>query len=241
VVNLLHEYLLKHYFYTMTKKDRYQAFLAYFLAHQPEPTTELIYRNAFELLVAVVLSAQCTDKRINQVTPALFARFPTPQLLAEASFEELQHFIRTVTYPNNKAKHLLKLAHILTRDYQGEVPQDVSSLQTLPGVGRKTAHVVAATLYNQATLGVDTHVFRVAKRIGLASAKAKTPLTVEKELVKHIPKKHVGKVNHWLVFHGRYICKAKKPLCHTCPLTAHFHYFSQHQNLPRIDVKTLLP
>lgn len=213
----------------MTKQDRYQALLDYFLAHQPEPTTELVYRNPFELLVAVVLSAQCTDKRINKVTPDLFARFPTPELLSEASFEEVQYLIRTVSYPNNKAKYLLKLAHILTHDYQGKIPQDVSSLQKLPGVGRKTAHVVAATLYNQPTLGVDTHVFRVAKRIGLASAQAKTPLAVEKELITYLPKKHVGKVNHWLVLHGRYICKAKKPLCHTCPLVSHCDYFSQHQ------------
>lgn len=215
----------------MTKKERYQAFLTYFLAHQPAPTTELVYRNAFELLVAVVLSAQCTDKRINQVTPALFARFPTPQLLAEASLEEVQYLIRSVSYPNNKAKHLLKLARMLIKDYQAEVPQDVISLQKLPGVGRKTAHVVAATLYNQPTLGVDTHVFRVARRIGLAHPHAKTPLAVEKELMRYLPKKHVGKVNHWLVLHGRYICKAKKPQCHTCPLRPYCAYFEQHPTL----------
>ena len=170
----------------MTKKERYQVFLDYFLTHQPNPTTELIYANAFELLVAVVLSAQCTDKRINQVTPPLFARFPTPEMLAQATQEEVYHLIRTVSYPNNKAKHLIGLSKEITQRHQGKVPQDVETLQTLPGVGRKSAHVVAATLYDKPTLGVDTHVFRVAKRLGLAGQSAKTPLAVEKELLEHL-------------------------------------------------------
>lgn len=211
----------------MTKKERYQAFLDYFLTHQPNPTTELIYANAFELLVAVVLSAQCTDKRINQVTPPLFARFPTPEMLAQATQEEVYHLIRTVSYPNNKAKHLIGLSKEITQRHQGKVPQDVETLQTLPGVGRKSAHVVAATLYDKPTLGVDTHVFRVAKRLGLAGQSAKTPLAVEKELLEHLPKKYISKVNHWLVLHGRYLCKARKPLCEKCPLTHACTYF-QH-------------
>lgn len=212
----------------MNKKARYKAFLDYFLTHQPAPTTELIYRDDFELLVAVVLSAQCTDKRINQVTPALFERFPTAATMAKASFEEILYYIKSVSYPNNKAKYLVKLADKLTHEFHGKVPQDVTHLQTLPGVGRKTAHVVAATLYQKATLGVDTHVFRVARRLGLANPQAKTPLAVERELIKNLPKKHVGKVNHWLVLHGRYICKARKPLCTKCPLTHFCTYFADH-------------
>lgn len=211
----------------MTKRARYQAILKYFLVHQPNPTTELLYGNAFELLVAVVLSAQCTDARINQVTPGLFARFPTPALLAEASLDEVKHLIRTVSYPNNKAQHLHKLAYILVHEYGGEVPKDVNALQRLPGVGRKTAHVVTATLYNEPTLGVDTHVFRVSKRIGLASARAGTPEAVEKEMMRYLPKEHVGKVNHWLVLHGRYVCRARKPLCNECPLSRYCDYFAK--------------
>ncbi len=215
----------------MRKTDRYRAFLAHFLRHQPNPTTELLYRSPFELLVAVVLSAQCTDKRINQVTPALFERFPTAAELAEGSFEEVYHLVRSVSYPNNKARHLIKLSQMLMTDFQGNVPEDVAHLQKLPGVGRKTAHVVAATLYDQATLGVDTHVFRVARRIGLANPRATTPLSVEKELMQHVPRTHIGKINHWLVLHGRYICKARKPLCGKCPLTAICHYFQQNRML----------
>ncbi|MEM7362195.1 MAG: endonuclease III [Bacteroidota bacterium] len=211
----------------MTKKERYEAFIDYFMAHQPNPTTELIYANAFELLVAVVLSAQCTDKRINKVTPLLFTRFPTPAMLAEATQEEVYHLIRTVSYPNNKAKHLIQLSKKITQHHQGKIPQDVQTLQTLPGVGRKTAHVIAATLYDKPTLGVDTHVFRVAKRLGLARPDAKTPLAVEKQLLQHLQKKYISKVNHWLVLHGRYICKARKPLCEKCPLTNACAYFDQ--------------
>lgn len=209
----------------MKKTERYQAFLTHFLAENPTPRTELLYNNPFELLIAVVLSAQCTDKRINKISPALFARFPTAEILAQAPFEELFFYIKSISYPKSKTKYLMQIAHMLIHDFQREIPQKVSELQKLPGVGRKTAHVVAATLYDQPTLGVDTHVFRVAKRLGLVSPKAKTPLAVEKEIVDSIPKKYLSKVNHWLVLHGRYICKARKPLCSTCPLSHFCHFF----------------
>ena len=173
----------------------------------------------FELLVAVVLSAQCTDARINMVTPMLFSRFPTPEALGQASFDEVLDLVRTVSYPRSKAKYLIDLSVMLVCDYGGEVPRDVHLLQKLPGVGRKTANVVTATLYDEANLGVDTHVFRVSKRIGLASLRARTPLAVEREMMYYLPKEDVAKVNHWLVLHGRYICKARKPLCEKCPLT----------------------
>ena len=211
----------------LSKKTRGEAVIRYFLAHQPTPTTELKYRSEFELLVAVVLSAQCTDKRINEVTPALFECFPTPELMAGALFEEVYDLIRRVSYPRNKAKYVIALSSLLVEKHEGKVPSEVNALQKLPGVGRKTAHVVAATLFGKATLGVDTHVFRVARRLGLASPHAKTPLAVERELVHHLPEKHLGKINHWLVLHGRYVCKARLPLCEKCPFTSFCAYFTK--------------
>ncbi len=211
----------------MRRKDRFKAFVHYFSNHQPSASTELNYGSPFQLLVAVVLSAQCTDKRVNQVTPALFEAFPTPQQMAQSSFEELFPYISSISYPKNKTKYLIQAAQILQRDFEGQVPESVEDLQKLPGVGRKTAHVIVSVLYGQAKLAVDTHVFRVAKRIGLASSKATTPLAVEKELVKHLAQKHLPLAHHWLILHGRYTCLARRPKCVTCPLTSFCSYFQK--------------
>ncbi len=211
----------------MRKKERFDFFLDFFSSHFPQPETELRYKDPFQLLVAVILSAQCTDKRVNMTTPALFERFPTAQYLARASEEELFPFIKSISYPNNKTKHLIGMAKKLVRDFNAKVPADVSLLQTLPGVGRKTAHVVASVIFNQPVMAVDTHVFRVSKRIGLASGKAKTPLAVEKELTKHIPEPLMHKAHHWLILHGRYICLARKPHCDSCGLTGICLYFEK--------------
>ncbi len=209
----------------MKTADRYATLLAHFAAAYPEPETELQYRSPYELLVAVVLAAQCTDKRINQVSPALFARFPDAEALAAGSVEEIYGLIRSVSYPNNKAKHLAGLGARLVSVFGGEVPATVEELQTLPGVGRKTANVIASVIFNQPTMAVDTHVFRVSHRIGLVPARAKTPLAVELELLRHIPKFQVPKAHHWLILHGRYVCVARKPKCAECPLTAICRYY----------------
>lgn len=211
----------------MTKKERYQAFIKHFTQHQPEPTTELKYENPFQLLVAVILSAQCTDKRVNMATPALFEAFPTAMHLAQGSFEAVFPYIKSISYPNNKTKHLLKMAKMVVEDFAGELPDQVEALQKLPGVGRKTAHVIAAVLHNQPKMAVDTHVFRVSKRLGLVDESAKTPLAVEKQLVQHIPEAYVSSAHHWLILHGRYVCLARKPKCETCALTSCCRYFAQ--------------
>ena len=211
----------------MTKQERFQAFIHYFVEHKPEPETELGYRNPYELLVAVILSAQCTDKRVNMVTPALFQAFPTPEALAASHFNELQPYIKSVSYPNNKTKHLLGMAQMLVRDFNSEVPATIEELQKLPGVGRKTANVISSVIFNQPTMAVDTHVFRVSKRLGLATQTAKTPLEVEKQLVRHIPDQYVGKAHHWLILHGRYICVARNPKCGQCPLTGFCRYYEK--------------
>lgn len=216
----------------MHKKERFQRFLDYFTQHYPEPKTELNFSNSYELLVAVILSAQCTDKRINQISPALFARFPEPQSLATASVDEVFSYIRSVSYPNNKAKHLVGMASALVERFGGEVPATLEELQTLPGVGRKTAHVILSLVYNQPTMAVDTHVFRVSHRLGLAPLTATTPLAVEKALMAHIPKEHVPKAHHWLILHGRYICVARTPKCEICPLREFCKYY---QNLDSCD------
>ena len=213
----------------MTKQERFQAFIRYFVEHKPEPETELGYRNPYELLVAVILSAQCTDKRVNMVTPALFQAFPTPEALAASHFDELQPYIKSVSYPNNKTKHLLGMAQMLVRDFNSEVPATVEELQKLPGVGRKTANVISSVIFNQPTMAVDTHVFRVSKRLGLATQTAKTPLEVEKQLVRHIPDQYVGKAHHWLILHGRYICVARNPKCEQCPLTEFCRYYERNR------------
>lgn len=216
----------------MQKKERFNHFLDFFKINQPNAETELHYSNPYELLVAVILSAQCTDKRINLVTPAIFRDFPSPHHLAASSIEELFPYIRSVSYPNNKTKHLLGMARLLVEEFNGEVPDNIKDLQRLPGVGRKTANVIVSVVYNQPALAVDTHVFRVSKRIGLATQSAKTPLEVETQLMRHIPKVLVPKAHHWLILHGRYICIARKPKCNICPLTSFCHYYQKNlQNL----------
>ena len=204
----------------MTRPERYRFLLAHFRMHQPAPQTELHYQNAYQLLVAVVLSAQCTDKRVNLVTPALFQCFPTPQVLATATPDEVFALIRSVSYPNNKTKHLIGMAQMLVRDFDGQIPDNVEQLQKLPGVGRKTAHVVASVVFDQPTMAVDTHVFRVSKRLGLVNQNASTPLEVEKQLMRHLPKSDVARAHHWLILHGRYVCTARRPQCSICPLQA---------------------
>lgn len=213
----------------MLKKERFQRFLAYFTEHYPSPETELHFSNPYELLIAVILSAQCTDKRINQVTPALFARFPEPESLAAASVDEVFTYIRSVSYPNNKAKHLVGMARVLLDEFGGEVPAKIEDLQRMPGVGRKTANVIASVVYNQPTMAVDTHVFRVSHRIGLVTKAATTPLAVEKQLVKYIPKEAIPKAHHWLILHGRYVCVARSPKCTSCPLSDFCKYFEKNQ------------
>lgn len=214
----------------MQKKERYKAFVDYFSEHQPQAETELNYSNPFELLVAVILSAQCTDKRINQVTPKLFERFPTPESLAASTPEEVYTYIRSVSYPNNKAKHLVGMAKILLEEFKGVVPENVKDLQKMPGVGRKTANVISSVIYNAPAMAVDTHVFRVSNRLGLTS-KATTPLAVEKQLVKYLPQDKIHIAHHWLILHGRYICLARSPKCDICPITWFCKYYAQ-QNTP---------
>jgi endonuclease-3 len=214
----------------MSKKERYKAFVAYFSEHQPTPTTELHYSSAFELLMAVVLSAQCTDKRVNKITPALFVSFPSPYHLAECSVEDVFPYIRSVSYPNSKSKYLVGIARGLVDFFDGKVPVGVADLLRLPGVGRKTAHVIVSVLYGQPAMAVDTHVFRVSKRLGLVSVIATTPLAVERELVMRLPKKYLSRAHHWLILHGRYICTARKPKCSVCPLTRFCRYFLTQKN-----------
>lgn len=212
----------------MNRKERTQEILAFFRTTDAPAETELQYRNPFELLVAVVLSAQCTDKRINQVTPALFGRFPEPSSLAAASFEEVFALIRSVSYPNNKARHLIALARMLVEDFQSEVPDSVEKLQKLPGVGRKTANVIASVIHSQPTMAVDTHVFRVSRRLGIVPETAKTPLAVELALYKVIPEKDIPQAHHWLILHGRYVCLARSPRCGDCGIAALCRYFQKN-------------
>lgn len=211
----------------MTKKERYSAVINYFSTNIPEAETELIYDNPFQLLVAVILSAQCTDKRVNLTTPAIFAKYPTPVEMAKASFEELFPLIKSISYPNNKTKHLIGMANMLIDQFNGEVPMTVEQLVKLPGVGRKTANVITSVIDQQPNMAVDTHVFRVSKRLGLVSAKASTPLAVEKELIKEIPVNLVHKAHHWLILHGRYTCLARNPKCETCGLTELCRYYGK--------------
>lgn len=208
----------------MTRTERYRAVLDYFQEHIPEPETELIYDNPYQLLVAVVLSAQCTDKRVNMVTPALFAAYPTVQDLSKATVEEIFGYIRSISYPNNKAKHLAGLSALLMEEFGGEIPLDVAQLIRLPGVGRKTANVVTSVLDAQPNMAVDTHVFRVSARIGL-TYRAKNVLEAERQLIKFIPEELVHKAHHWLILHGRYVCLARRPLCEKCGITSLCKYF----------------
>ncbi len=208
----------------MTKKERYAFIIDWFQQNMPEAETELHYENPYQLLVAVILSAQCTDKRVNIVTPALFKAFPTPETLAQASFEDIEPFIRSVTFANNKTKHLMGMAKMLVENYNGEVPDTVQELVKLPGVGRKTANVITSVIYEQPNMAVDTHVFRVSARIGLTT-NAKNVLQSEKQLVANIPQELIHKAHHWLILHGRYTCIARRPKCERCGLTAICKYY----------------
>lgn len=212
----------------ITKKDRFKFVLDYFLKHQPIAETELKYTSPYELLVAVILSAQCTDKRVNMITPPFFERFPAAESLAGAEVDEIFQYIRSCSYPNSKSKNLLGMAKMLTNDFKGVVPDDVNELQKLPGVGRKTANVIASVVFNKPALAVDTHVFRVAARIGLTT-NAKTPLETERQLVKYIPEDLLAIAHHWLILHGRYVCVARKPKCEECPLKEVCKYY-HHQS-----------
>ena len=208
----------------MRKKERYRAFTDYFQACNPVPTTELYYRNAFELLIAVILSAQCSDKRINQVTPALFRAFPSPYKLAEATAEEVYAYIKSVAYPHSKTRYLIDTATAIVEKFGGKVPDRLEDLVQLRGVGRKTAHVVLAVSFNKPVIAVDRHVARVSKRLGLVKEHHTKPRAIEDELMRHMPKKVLPHAHHWLVLHGRYVCLARKPRCKECPLT-HFCRF----------------
>lgn len=203
----------------MTLKQRYAGVIEYFEQHMPHPETELYYRNPYELLVAVILSAQCTDKRVNMVTPALFERYPDARILSRAEPEQVFEYIRSISYPNNKAKHLVGMAQMLVNDFNNEVPDTIEKLVKMPGVGRKTANVIASVIHNLPAMAVDTHVFRVSHRLGLVSLKAKTPLLVEKELVAHLPAYVIPRAHHWLILHGRYTCMARNPQCQVCGIT----------------------
>lgn len=202
----------------MDKKEKYKQLISYFEAARPTAQSELHYENAYQLLVAVILSAQCTDKRVNLTTPALFAAYPDPQSLAQATPEEVFGYIHSISYPNNKSKHLVGMAQTLVSDFGGVVPDDVDELQRLPGVGRKTANVIASVIFNQPALAVDTHVFRVANRIGL-TRDSKSPLQTERELTRHIPPEKIPIAHHWLILHGRYVCQARKPHCADCGIS----------------------
>ena len=208
----------------MTQKERYQKLIAYFEKERPTAQSELVYADPFQLLVAVILSAQCTDKRVNMTTPALFAAYPDARAMAAATPEEIFSYIHSISYPNNKSKHLVGMAKKLVEDFGGEVPSDVDELQTLPGVGRKTANVIASVVFNLPALAVDTHVFRVANRIGLTK-NSKSPLQTERELVKHIPEAKIPIAHHWLILHGRYVCQARKPHCTECGISELCDFF----------------
>ncbi|MFY7900989.1 MAG: endonuclease III [Chitinophagaceae bacterium] len=212
----------------MTKKQRYQIALEYFENTISNAETELIYDNPFQLLVAVILSAQCTDVRVNLTTPKIFKKYPTPQALATATFDELFPLIRSISYPNNKTKHLIGMANLLLEKFNGEVPMTVNELVQLPGVGRKTANVVTSVIDAQPNMAVDTHVFRVSARLGLTT-KATTTLAAEKQLIQFIPKEVVHKAHHWLILFGRYTCTARNPKCETCGLQQICKYYSQQQ------------
>ena len=208
----------------MTLKNKFKCVIEYFEKNMPVAESELNFENPYQLIVAVILSAQCTDKRVNMTTPALFERYPDAEALSKASVEDIFELIKSISYPNNKSKNLLGMAKVLMSDFNGIVPDDVDKLQTLPGVGRKTANVVASVAFNKPAMAVDTHVFRVSARIGLTK-NAKNPLETEKQLVKYIPESVIPKAHHWLILHGRYVCKARKPECEKCGINTICEYF----------------
>ncbi len=213
-------------FAAMTTEEKYRRFIAWFSENMPRAETELVYSNPYELLVAVILSAQCTDKRVNLITPAFFQRFPDAASLASASHEDIYEIIKSCSYPNNKTKNLIGMARTLMEEFGGVVPEDVEQLQRLPGVGRKTANVIASVVFRKPAMAVDTHVFRVAARIGLTH-NAKNPLEAEKQLVKHIPEKYIPDAHHWLILHGRYVCTARNPRCKICGISNFCKYFEK--------------
>ena len=212
----------------MTKKQRYQAVIDFFLTHSPEAETELLYDSTYQLLVAVILSAQCTDKRVNLTTPAIFAKYPDPESLCTAQLEDVFKLIRSISYPNNKAKHLIGMAKIVMEKFGGNIPMTVNELMELPGVGRKTANVITSVIDKQPNMAVDTHVFRVSNRIGLTT-NAKTPLASEKELIAYIPKEYIHTAHHWLILHGRYVCTARSPKCSICGIKDICKYYQKLQ------------
>jgi len=214
----------------MRKKERFEKVISWFQANMPVAETELKYNSPYELLVAVILSAQCTDKRVNMITPPFFERFPDAETLAASGTEEILEYIKSCSYPNNKAKHLSGMARTLLEEFNGEVPSDTTLLQKLPGVGRKTANVIASVVFDLPALAVDTHVFRVSKRIGLTT-NAKTPLETVRQLLKHIPVELIPKAHHWLILHGRYVCVARKPKCNICGLVPWCRYFAETNKL----------
>ncbi len=213
----------------MLKKERFEKVVDWFEKNMPIAETELHYVNPFQLLVAVILSAQCTDKRVNMVTPELFKRFPDAETLAAASSDEVFSFIRSISYPNNKAKHLVGMAKMLMDDFANRVPDTIEELIKLPGVGRKTANVIVSVVYDKPAMAVDTHVFRVSARIGLTT-NAKTPLQTEQQLVKYIPENRLAVAHHWLILHGRYVCVARNPKCAECGLKGFCKYYEKHDN-----------
>lgn len=215
----------------MTKKERYEKVLDWFEANAESAETELHYTNNYQLLVAVILSAQCTDKRVNMITPALFETYPTPEVMAATTPEAVYEYIRSCSYPNNKAKNLVGMSRKLVSDFKGEVPTDIDSLLTIPGVGRKTANVMLAVAFDIPAMPVDTHVFRVANRIGLTD-NSKTPLETERELVRYIPRELLAKAHHWLILHGRYICVSRKPKCEICGLREWCRYYAKNVMKP---------
>jgi len=211
----------------MKKQVRYQGVIDYFLANVPIAETELTYDNPFQLLVAVILSAQCTDKRVNLTTPGIFKKYPDPASMSKASFDDLFPLVKSISYPNNKTKHLIGMSQLLMDVFNGEVPMTIEDLVRLPGVGRKTANVITSVIDQQPNMAVDTHVFRVSRRVGLVPMTAKTPLAVEKDLIKNIPAVLVHKAHHWLILHGRYTCLARSPKCDTCGITDFCKYYEK--------------
>lgn len=220
----------------MTRKERYEAVISWFEEHMPVAETELHYESPFELLVAVILSAQCTDKRVNLITPRLFKQYPTAEVMARAKVEDIFELIRSVSYPNAKAKYLVATSKLLVERFCGEVPESREELMKLPGVGRKTANVIASVIYGRPTMAVDTHVFRVANRIGLTT-NSKTPLETELTLVRYIPESLIPKAHHWLILHGRYVCVARKPHCSECGLASYCRYYAAQQHRSKKETK----
>jgi endonuclease-3 len=220
----------------MRRKERYQFVIDHFLRTAPEAETELFYGNPYELLVAVVLSAQCTDKRVNLTTPRFFERFPDAQALSEASVDEVFSYIRSISYPNNKAKHLVGLGQMLHHEFKDQVPSEINELVKLPGVGRKTANVIASVIFDKPAMAVDTHVFRVSARLGLTQ-KSRTPLETEKQLVKYLPEMLISRAHHWLILHGRYVCVARTPKCADCALQEVCAFYEKQQRRLALKAK----